>query len=142
MQNKNEKIVYQGRIVELVQYPVLVDGKEVVFEKARRSPGVRLLIETPDGQFILNREKRHELGLEEDLRLPGGKVFDSLLEYNTFLSNQKDETDIIEKAKEAAEKEARDIASWDDCGSFDPELYCTDTKRSFLYKQKINNFLK
>ena len=108
MKYKNEKIVYQGKIVELVQYPVVVNGKENIFEKARRSPGVRLIIKTPDGTFILNKEKRHELGLQEDLRLPGGKVFDTLLEYNEFLSKQQEESEIIEQAKEAARREARE----------------------------------
>lgn len=106
MKHKDEKIVYQGQIVELVEYPVEHNGKVMMFEKARRSPGVRIIIEASGGGFILNREKRHELGLEEDLRLPGGKLFDSLVEYNDFFLNQKDEMEIIEKAKEAAIKEA------------------------------------
>lgn len=106
MKHKDEKVVYNGKIVELVEYPVEHNGKVVMFEKARRSPGVRIIIETSDGEFILNREKRHELGLAEDLRLPGGKVFDSLVEYNDFLLNQKEEIEIIEKAKESAIKEA------------------------------------
>lgn len=101
MKNKEEKIAYQGKIVEIVEYPV----GDKVFEKARRSPGVRLIIKTKDGKFLLNREKRHELGLEEDLRLPGGKVFDSLAEFNDSL--QKEE-DIKIKAKEAAIKEGKE----------------------------------
>lgn len=108
MKDKKEKIVYQGRIVELVEYPVEIGGHQVIFEKARRSPGVRLIIKTKDGKFLLNREKRHELGLEEDLRLPGGKVFDSLIQYNEFLSKQKNEKEIIKKATEAAIKEAQE----------------------------------
>jgi len=110
MQHKDEKIVYQGRIVELVEYPVEMDGKIIIFEKARRSPGVRLIIHTKDGKFILNREKRHELGLAEDLRLPGGKVFDSLTEYNEFLLNHNSEKEIQEKAKESAIREATEEA--------------------------------
>ena len=106
MKHRDEKIVFQGKIVEVVQYPVQANGQESIFEKARRSPGVRVLIETPSGGFILNKEKRHELGLKEDWRLPGGKVFDSLASYNEFLAGQKDEKEIIEKAKEAAIKEA------------------------------------
>ena len=105
MKHKDEKIVYQGKIVELLEYPVLINGKENIFEKARRSPGVRLIIRTSDGQFILNREKRHEFGLEEDLRLPGGKVFDSLIEYNDFLLKY-DKKELLGKAKEAAVREA------------------------------------
>lgn len=106
MKHKDEKVVYQGQIVELVEYPIEHNGKVMMFEKARRSPGVRIIIETSDGGFILNREKRHELGLEEDLRLPGGKVFDSLVEYNDFLTSQKSEDELLGKAKQAAIKEA------------------------------------
>jgi len=108
MQHKDEKIIYQGKIVELVEYPIEHDGNIKIFEKARRSPGVRLMIETPEGNFLLNKEKRHELGLAEDLRLPGGKVFDSLTAYNEFLSNQNDENELLEKAKDAAIKEAKE----------------------------------
>jgi hypothetical protein len=102
MKNKNEKIVYQGKIIEIVEKTIKVDGKELHFERARRAPGVRLIIETPEGNFILNKEKRHELK-EVDFRLPGGKVFDYLKDYNNFLEQ---EGDINTKAKEAAELEA------------------------------------
>src|SRR3989344_3426866 len=96
----SEKIVYQGKMIEIVQETVEVDGKEkvYVYEKGRRAPGVRLIIETPEGGFLISKEERPGVGL--DYRLPGGKVFDSLVEYNEFLSNKKSEEEILEKAKE------------------------------------------
>ena len=104
MKNKNEKIVYQGKMIEIVHQTVFLNGKEVVFEKGRRAPGVRLIIETPDGGFLIGKEERIIGGL--DYRIPGGKVFDSLDEYNDFLSNVNEEKEILEKANEAAVKES------------------------------------
>ncbi|MCM2339502.1 MAG: NUDIX domain-containing protein [Burkholderiales bacterium] len=103
LNNKKENIVYQGKIIEVINEIVkLENGKEITLEKARRSPGVRLIIKNKEGKFILNKEKRHELD-EIDYRLPGGKVFDTLQEYNNFLKEGKD---ILEKAKEAVKLEA------------------------------------
>jgi len=102
MQHKDEKIVYQGKIIEVVEETVNSNGKEFRLEKARRAPGVRLIIETPEGNLLLNKEKRHYLE-EVDFRLPGGKVFDHLKDYNDFLKTGED---IKIKAKEAAELEA------------------------------------
>jgi SAM-dependent methyltransferase len=73
-----------------------------LWERAVRSPGVRLIIRTNDNKFVLSKEHRNELG-SEDYRLPGGKVFDTLDEYLEFLSSGKD---IEEAAKNAAIKEA------------------------------------
>ena len=98
----SEKIVYRGRIIEVVEQKVESDGKERTFEFARRSPGARLIILTPDGKILLTKEHRLEAG-GYDYRLPGGKVFDTLLEYNEFLASGKD---MLEKAKQAAAKEA------------------------------------
>lgn len=100
MKNK-EEIVYQGKMIEVVHETVISNDKEIVLEKGKRAPGVRLIIETPDGEFLISKEIRHNIGL--DYRLPGGKVFDSLIEYNDFLLNQKEE--IIKKVEEAVVKE-------------------------------------
>ena len=102
MKEKKEKIVFQGKIIEIVEETVKKNGKEIIYEKARRSPGVRIIIETPEGNFILNKEKRHELK-SVDIRLPGGKVFDHLKDYNAFLDG---EGDIVVKAQETARLEA------------------------------------
>ncbi len=130
--NKQEKIVYQGKMIEIVHETIISNDKEIVLEKGRRAPGVRLIIETSTGEFLISKEERHSLGL--DYRLPGGKVFDSLVEYNEFLSGQKSPEEILEKAKVAAIKEGIEEAGIkplemelflvSKCGgSFDWDLY-------------------
>lgn len=99
----NEKITYQGKIIEIIEKEVTVSEKTKIFELARRSPGVRLIIIENDTVF-LSKEFRHEVQ-GYDFRLPGGKVFDTLTEFNNVLSNN---TDILESAKAAALKEARE----------------------------------
>ncbi len=108
MQSKNEKIVYQGKMIEIIHETVSSNGKEIMLERGRRAPGVRLIIETKDGEFLISKEERHTIGL--DYRLPGGKVFDSLVEYNNFLSNQKDPQEILNKVEEAVIKEGKEEA--------------------------------
>ncbi len=100
-----EKITHRGTIIEVVQQEVLVGDRTKTFEFARRSPGTRLIIEK-DGNILLTREFRRELGAY-DYRLPGGKVYDSLEEYNTALQG---DVDILEAAKRAAIREAREEA--------------------------------
>lgn len=90
-----EKVVYQGKIIEVVQ-----QGNR---EFARRSPGTRLIIRSGD-KILLTKEYRSETG-NYDYRLPGGKVFDTLEEYNRFLSTGQD---ILPQAIKAAKKEARE----------------------------------
>lgn len=98
-----EKITHQGNIIEVVQKEVEVNGKTKTFEYARRSPGVRLIVAEGD-RILLAKEFRHELNTY-DYRLPGGKVFDSLSEYNSALHAK---SDIADLAKQAAIKEARE----------------------------------
>jgi ADP-ribose pyrophosphatase len=99
----NEKITYQGKIIEVVEREVIIGDKTKIFELARRSPGVRLII-IKDDTVYLSKEFRHEVQ-GYDFRLPGGKVFDTLVEFNEALSNN---TDILESARDAAAKEARE----------------------------------
>ncbi len=94
-----EKITHKGKTIEVVQK----DMGNWTMEFARRSPGTRLIIEKGD-KIILSKEFRHELE-RYDYRLPGGKVFDSLEEYNNALENN---LDISEQAKIGALKEARE----------------------------------
>ena len=96
----DEKIVYSGRIFEILKQPMKIGAKVVDFEIVRRSPGVRLLV-VRDGNILLVKEFRaeHE-GF--DYRLPGGKVFDSLKDYKKTLDGGKD---ILKYAVEAARKE-------------------------------------
>jgi len=98
-----EKITHQGKIIEVVQKEVEHNGKTQIFEFARRSPGTRLIIPKGD-KILLSKEWRHEIG-GYDYRLPGGKVYDTLKEYNKALEKN---IDISESAKNAAIKEARE----------------------------------
>lgn len=100
-----EKITHQGKMIEVVQKEIGENGKTWTLEFARRSPGVRLIIPKGD-KILLSKEFRHEVG-GYDYRLPGGKVYDSLDEYNSAL---KSNVDISEAAKQAAIKEAREEA--------------------------------
>jgi len=94
-----EKVTYQGRIIEVVEFD---SGNGKTFEKARRAPGSRLIIVSPENKILITRESRHETG-NIDLRLPGGKVYDTLEQYNIAL---KDKVDITAAAKTGAIKEA------------------------------------
>ncbi|MEK9160944.1 MAG: NUDIX domain-containing protein [Patescibacteria group bacterium] len=98
-----DRIKYKGKILEIVEFDVTQGGKSLVFECARRSPGVRLIIPKGD-TILLSREERHEVG-GYDYRLPGGKVFDTLEEYSAALESGKD---IQAEAAEAAKREARE----------------------------------
>ena len=99
-----EKIAYQGKMIEVVEQPMQIGERQVTFEFARRAPGTRLIIPTKDNTIILSKEFRTEIN-GYDYRLPGGKVFDTLKEYNEFLASNDD---IREKALQAAIKEARE----------------------------------
>lgn len=94
---------YQGRIVEVVEF-LSADGKRS-FEKARRAPGVRLIIPAGD-EILLTREYRQELN-DYDYRLPGGKVFNLLDNYSAFL---KSGADLLGPATEKAKDEGREEA--------------------------------
>ncbi|MFA6190327.1 MAG: NUDIX domain-containing protein [Candidatus Staskawiczbacteria bacterium] len=99
--NGPEKIVYKGRIFEVVEQPMKVGDKSIVFEIARRSPGTRLII-VKENKILISKEFRSELN-DYDYRLPGGKVFDTLEEYNKNISE-----DILLFATNAAKKECRE----------------------------------
>lgn len=97
-----EKIVFKGKLIEIVHQLMEVDGKEFTIEFARRSPGTRLIIISPDNKILLTEEYRTDLK-DWDIRLPGGKVVDSLEEYDLLLQSGED---ITKKALEGAKKEA------------------------------------
>ncbi len=102
----NFEVVYKGKMFEIVNW----EGKPgVKFEAAVRAPGVRLLIETEkDGKVALRmtKEIRRESG-GYDIRLPGGKVFDSLDEMDEFRDSGENIDPI---ALEAAKKEGKQEA--------------------------------
>ncbi len=94
-----EEIVFEGKIGEVV-YFTQPDGR--VFEQYRRPPGTRLIIVSPENKILITREHRAETG-NVDYRLPGGKVYDTLEQYNQNRSG-----DIKAAAVEGAVREARE----------------------------------
>ena len=144
----NQKILFQGKMIEILEEAVVINGKEKVHEYGRRAPGVRLIIETSDGEFLISKEERHSIG--SDFRLPGGKVFDSLKEYNEFLDTNPSEENFLEKAREAAIKEGEEemgikateleLFSVSRCGgSFEWNLYYFIVKKYEETRQRLED---
>jgi 8-oxo-dGTP pyrophosphatase MutT (NUDIX family) len=96
-----DAIAFSGKIGEVV-HTKQSDGR--IFERYRRPPGTRLIIISHDKKVLVTKERRGETG-GIDLRLPGGKVCDSLIEYHALLKSGKD---MVAAAIEAAIKEARE----------------------------------
>ena len=95
----NESVVYSGKIGEVIESEQ-PSGR--IFERYRRPPGTRIIIVSPENKILVTKEYRQESG-RIDLRLPGGKVRDTVDAYHELLlSNQ----DMTEAAAEAAKKEA------------------------------------
>jgi 8-oxo-dGTP pyrophosphatase MutT (NUDIX family) len=118
MKESKEEVVFEGNIFQLVH---IHQPNGEVWEVARRTPGVRLIVKNPDGSFKLSNEHRHELG-KTDIGLPGGKVFDKLSEYSSFL---KSDDNMEEAAKEAALKEAKEELGLEEVKSINLIEKCT-----------------
>src|SRR6185312_11200909 len=84
--DEQDEVVFQGILGEVV-HSKQPNGK--VFERYRRAPGTRLIIVTAGGELVMTRERRKETG-NVDLRLPGGKVCDSLEDYHMLLESGRD----------------------------------------------------
>ncbi|HEV2412448.1 MAG TPA: NUDIX hydrolase [Candidatus Saccharimonadales bacterium] len=106
---KPKEIIYaKSRLFELVQLPQ-PDGR--LFEVARRAPGVRTIVaDDKQRRVLLTKEFRREIK-GYDWRLPGGKVFDSLEEYEAFRNSGKDimPTALSKAKSEVAEEAGMDI---------------------------------
>jgi len=101
---QKEEIFAKGKMFELV-HETQPDGR--VFEVARRAPGVRVIAHDKEVQkILLTKEFRKELQAW-DYRLPGGKVFDSLDEYEAFRSTGED---ILTAASKKVVQEMREEA--------------------------------
>lgn len=101
-----EKIVFQGKIVEIVQTVMEGGGKQKLFERARRSPGVRVIvINEAEQKILLTKEFRYELN-DYSYRLPGGKVVDTLKEFHALLETDGVEERAQQRAIEEVEEEA------------------------------------
>jgi len=107
-----ETTVFRGRIGEVIHIEQQ-DGR--VFEQFRRPPGTRLIAISPDNRVLVSREYRHETNTV-DLRLPGGKVCDTLEEYDALRNSG---ANMVEQAKLGMTKEAGEEAGLD---IHDPKL--------------------
>ena len=103
---KDKKIDYQGKILQIISWE---GAPGIRYESAVRAPGVRVLCEFVEcgvKKVLLTREKRRESD-GVDYRLPGGKVYNKLSEYNEAIDNNKDiPVTALQKAKEEAKEEA------------------------------------
>lgn len=99
----SEEVVYRWKLFSLVHQKVDL-GNDIIktFELARRAPGTRLIILDQKWYILLSKEYRKETN-NYDIRLPGGKVFDTLAEYENFLATDQD---IQSAAIQWAQKEA------------------------------------
>lgn len=101
-----EEIVFKGEIIAVARQKMQIGEKVKVFEQARRSPGSRTIIISPDNKILITKEYRIE-NKSWDYRLPGGKTCDSLKEYLAIINNPKK---LLKAAEEGAIKEAREEA--------------------------------
>jgi 8-oxo-dGTP pyrophosphatase MutT (NUDIX family) len=104
----SEEVVYRGLIIEIVHKRVVTFGGEQLFEIARRGPGTRLIFDRGDS-ILITKEFRYELDTY-DFRLPGGKVFDTLHDYEAFLATAKCELEVV---RSAARREGREEVGLD-----------------------------
>ncbi len=103
-QDGPEEIIASGRILEFVKIPMKLEDRKVIFEIARRAPGVRLIIKNKQNQYLITKEFRYEIK-DYDYRLPGGKVFDKLENYKQIRNNK---TQLKNASKAAAIKECQE----------------------------------
>ncbi len=96
-----ESIVFSGKIGEVVHF-TQPDGR--VFEQYRRSPGTRLIIISPENKILITQEHRHE-SQAIDLRLPGGKVCDTIEQYSQLRQSKEN---ILDAAIKGAIREAHE----------------------------------
>lgn len=101
-----ETTAFEGRIGEVIH---IHRHNGQVFEQYRRPPGVRLIIVSPDNKILITQEHRHEND-GVDLRLPGGKVCNSLRAWRELKASGED---LIEAGKAAAIAEAREETGLD-----------------------------
>jgi 8-oxo-dGTP pyrophosphatase MutT (NUDIX family) len=109
---------------------VRVTRNEKGWEKAERPPGTRIIVIKSDGSVLLTREERHEHGGQIDYRIPGGKVVDSLKEYDDLLRLGTLDQAIIDGAKREAleetglqDMELTQVAQWNAGATVDWKLH-------------------
>jgi len=129
---------YKGRIIGVELEEKEINGKVVKFEKAVRSPGVRI-IAYKDSQVLLTKEFRYELN-DWDYRLAGGKVVDKLEEY---LPIREDSTKLNDAVQEAVRREAKEELGLDvKSMTLFKKSTCGATVEWDLYYYTTNDFLE
>jgi len=129
---------YKGRIIGVELEEKEINGKIVKFEKAVRSPGVRI-IAYKDDQVLLTKEFRYELN-DWDYRLAGGKVVDKLEEY---LPIREDSTKLNEAIEEAVKREAKEELGLDvKSMTLFKKSTCGATVEWDLYYYTTNDFIE
>lgn len=135
------KIMFAGKIVQLVFQDMEKWDKKITYERAERAPWVRVIIQNSDWKICLSREHRTELNSGEwwyDYRLPWGKVFDTLVEYNECRVSWWDLTIASEQAAIVEAKEEAWIVAND--AKFLYTSGCWTTMRRDLYYFLITDF--
>jgi len=129
---------YKGRIIGVELEDKEINGKLIKFEKAVRSPGVRI-IAYKDNQVLLTKEFRYELN-DWDYRLAGGKVVDKLEEY---LPIREDGTKLNDAVEEAVKREAKEELGLDvKSMTLFKKSTCGATVEWDLYYYTTNDFIE
>jgi len=129
---------YKGRIIGIELEEKEINGKIIKFEKAVRSPGVRI-IAYKDNQILLTKEFRYELN-DWDYRLAGGKVVDKLEEYLPIREDSQKLNEAVEEAvrREAKEELGLDVKSM----TLFKKSTCGATVEWDLYYYTTNDFIE
>jgi 8-oxo-dGTP pyrophosphatase MutT (NUDIX family) len=97
----SENIVYEGKLIRVTTRVTL---KGNILETAHRPYGTRLIIhDLTKNQILLNSEIRLDIG--EDLRLPGGKICDTNLDWDKIKNNPNLYDLVIEAGVREAKEE-------------------------------------
>ena len=137
-----EEIVYEGRMIEIVNQPMKKGDKKMTFEWGQRAPGVRVVAIDADERILLTREHRYEHD-DYDYRLPGGKVVDSLEDWHSL----KDvEAAALKKAIEEGREEAgiaigelKPIEVVPDGATFKWDLHYFETRDFEIVSQELEH---
>ena len=100
-----EKSIFNNSFFEFLETEekFMINNEEKTVKRTiiRRPPGIRaLIIDKENNKILLSKEFRYELN-SWDYRLPGGKVFDNLSDYQVALKNN----DVITQIEKTVPKE-------------------------------------
>lgn len=101
MSDSSQKIVYEGKLIRVT---TRITPKGKILETAHRPYGTRVIIHDLDkNQILLTSEIRLDIG--QDLRLPGGKICDTNLDWDKIKNNPSLNNLIISAATREAREE-------------------------------------